>query len=355
MLNLSVEMLEHLAIRQEIRRLDVLSNSSLQDRLRLPSSTSVHLQDATVSSTAGQIWWGLFGAYAKANKLGNDWLFLPKGFASFARRCPVRLATCVADTYVEYYKQNYPETIPVLERIYFDYSLRAAIKDSKIIFTISDFTRDEILRLAKKYRLQAPTVRTIGIGFFPKGNRPAHKKERILLLAGRWPHKRTDLAVKYMQTWCERSNFSGTVEWVGKLPEKMKLPPIDGWILHSRMPDEQFYRLMSESKALVYFSDYEGFGMPPVEAAIAGTCPVYSSLPATREVMREAGYLFENDSYENFEAALNAAIKTPPEQVANWAATLSSRHDRCLVVDRIINELLRFEETNTRNQPRRFS
>ena len=78
MLNLSVEMLEHLAIRQEIRRLDVLSNSSLQDRLRLPSSTSVHLQDATVSSTAGQIWWGLFGAYAKANKLGNDWLFLPK-------------------------------------------------------------------------------------------------------------------------------------------------------------------------------------------------------------------------------------------------------------------------------------
>jgi glycosyltransferase involved in cell wall biosynthesis len=292
----------------------------------------------------GKVLWGLWGAYAQAKRLGNEWLFLPKGFASFAQACPVKLLSCVADTNLEYYKENYPRSIPLMERLYFDYSVRATIKTSTIIFTISDFTRDEVLRTAKKYGLRAPRVRSIGIGFFPKQNGPVEKKNRILLLGSRWPHKRTDLALKFMETWCKRTKFAGTVEWVGKLPSNP--PKLDRWIQHSRMPDQDFYRLMSESSALVYFSDYEGFGMPPVEAAISGTCPVYSSLPATREVMGSTGYSFDNKSYESFEQALNSAIRASREQIADWRAILLSRHNCNLVVDRVIDEIQCFKEEN---------
>jgi len=50
-------------------------------------------------------------------------------------------------------------------------------------------------------------------------------------------------------------------------------------MLHARLPEAEFRRRVAEARTIVYFSDYEGFGMPPVEAVIAGTNAVYSDLP----------------------------------------------------------------------------
>jgi hypothetical protein len=344
MLNQSLNMLEYLARRPELRRLDVLSNSSLKERLRIPPKTPVHVCDTAIKSLAGRVYWGLFGAYSASQRIGNEWLFLPKGFASFARRCPVKLLSCIADTHLEYYKIHFPKAVPLHTRIYDHYSTKAAIQDSTIVYTNSEFTRQEVLRFARKYHLKTPRVRAIGIGFFPKTSGELAKKKRILLLASPWPHKRTDLAVRYMDGWQERTRFDGTVEWVGRFPENLELPKRSNWIFHARLPDAGFYRLMSESTALVYLSGYEGFGMPPVEAVIAGTAPIYSDLEATREVMGEAGYRFDNESYESFESALNQSLETPAETIECWGRELLARYNCEAVVARIIDEIERTQE-----------
>lgn len=338
-LNLSVQMLEFLARRPEIRKLNVLSNSSLSDRLKLPPEVPVTLHDSALRNLTGRIAWDQWGAYAQGKRLGNKWLFLPKGYASFMRSCPVNLATCVADASYEYYKRVYPRELPFLKKWYFDFCVRGTIRYSKVIFTISDYTNAEVVRIAKDYGIAPPRVQTIGIGFTRPELVATEKRPRILVLAGRWPHKRTDLAVEYMGRWYERSGYKGTVEWVGRFPPGVQAPQRANWIIHSRLPDPDFKRLKAEAQALVYFSDYEGFGMPPVESCIFGTCPVYSDLPATREVMQGAGCSFDNRSYESFEQAMNAAFSVPREKVEGWGTELLERHTWPGVVNRVIKGL----------------
>ena len=338
-LNLSLEMLHGLARRPEVKKLNVLSNSTLSDRLKLPPEVPVSLHDSALRNAAGRIAWDQWGAYREGKRLGNKWLFLPKGYASFLGPCPVNLATCVADASYEYYKRVYPKHASFFRRWYFDCSVRGTIKYSKIIFTISDFTSSEVARIAKDYGITPPRIQTIGIGFNKPEPQRVEKQPRLLVLAGWWPHKRTDLAIDYLSRWHDRSGFKGTIEWVGRFPTGLQPPKRPGWIAHSRLPDADFRRLKGEAQALIYFSDYEGFGMPPVEAAILGTCPVYSDLPATREVMGKAGLSFENRSYESFANALNTALKVQRETIDGWGAELLQRHNPADVLNRVIKGL----------------
>ncbi len=338
-LNHSVHLINYLARRPEIRKLDVLSNSTLSDRLELPPEVRVSLHDSAFQNLVGRIAWDQWGAYAEGRKLGNKWLFLPKGYASFLRKCPMNLATVVADASYEYYKRVYPNAVPFFKKWYFDFCVRATIRFSKIIFTNSEYTCTEVVRIAKDYGIEPPRLQMIGIGFTRPELEAVDKKPRVVVLAGRWPHKRTDLAIEFMRRWHDRTKFQGTVEWVGRFPPGVKAPERPNWIVHSRLPDPAFKRLKAEAQALVYFSDYEGFGMPPVESAIAGTCPVFSDLPATREVMGDAGISFENRSYESFEKALNSALLVRQETVAKWGDELLRRHNWADVINRVVKGL----------------
>jgi glycosyltransferase involved in cell wall biosynthesis len=343
-LNLSVQLPPFLAQRPEIGHLVVLSNSSLEDRLTVPSTVAVHRHDLALRGKLGRIWWDQWRVYSVARRLGNEWLYLPKGFASFCRRCPMKLVTCVADANHDYYVEHYPGVVPALEMWYFQRSVRATISQSSLIFTISEFTASEVARLADKYRLKPPPIRSIGIGFerIPVSN--VQKQARLIVFAGRWPHKRTDLALEYLERWQNQTRFTGTVEWVGRLPEGRTLPGLPNWQLMPRLPEDEFRRRIAEAQATVYFSDYEGFGMPPVEAIIAGTEAVYSDLPVTREVMAGAGRAFSNSSFESFANALNAALSTSPEQLRAWGDALLARHNWETVADRVIAGLLAVQE-----------
>ena len=109
-----------------------------------------------------------------------------------------------------------------------------------------------------------------------------------------------------------------------------------GWRWHERLPETEHRQLIARARALVFFTEYEGFGMPPVEAALAGACPVFSAIPATREVMGGCGFSFENSDYESFRVAMNAALAVSREQVAAWAEELLTRHSWDRVLDRLV-------------------
>ena len=91
---------------------------------------------------------------------------------------------------------------------------------------------------------------------------------------------------------------------------------------------------------MVYFSEYEGFGMPPVEAVLRGTCPVYSRLPATIEVMAGMGQAFDNEDYHTFSRALHQALQTPPPILRDWADALRTRFSWAAVAERVTRGLM---------------
>jgi glycosyltransferase involved in cell wall biosynthesis len=324
--NFSLQCLSHLSGHPRLKGLTVLSNSTLQLSSNLPDSTRTEVHDEAIAGRLLRTWWDQWGVYRAARRTKNEWLFLPKGFASFLRPCPVKLAIYVHDTILESYYAAHPG-VSVLELAYFRRSFAASLKRARVIFTNSDFTCREIERAAKQRGLATPRLVNIGMGFAlpPPANQA--RENRILVLAGAFPHKRTDLALEYLTQWQDQANFAGTVEWVGRLPAGLSLPEFSNWEHHARLAEAEFRKDLRRSQVLVFFSDYEGFGMPPVEAILQGVCPVYSEIPATREVMGGAGCTFQNDSYKSFAAALEAAMRMPSAQIGAWGQSLLKRFD----------------------------
>jgi len=338
-LNVSVDLLHALARSEDSGHLTVLSNRYLQERLVPSDRMTLEIHDSAAGGGLGRIWWDQFGAYSSANRAGNEWLFLPKGFASFTRRPPVRLATLVHDTMQDHYDHLYPDAVPGIEAAYFRAAFRASVLQSDVIFTPSEFTRSEIIRVAGEKGWPLPRLVCCGEGFELPVTSPAVERRGIVVLASRFPHKLTSRAVEYLDRWCRENPTGEPVHWIGALPDKLELPDIPGWQRHSILPEFAFRGLMARARAVVSFTDYEGFGRSPVEAALAGACPVFSSIPTSLEVMRDCGRSFDNASYESFSAALRQALITSPEQLRTWATELSARHDWNLVVEKVVNAL----------------
>ena len=337
--NVSTQLLENLSKHVHFTQLSLLSNSTLKGKLNLSPEVSIKYHDQAIGSRLGRILWDQWGVYEAMKKSGNEWLFLPKGFAAFLRRPAFKVAVYSYDSIHEFYRIHYPNAISWFERRYFTQSLKATLKHANLIFTDSDFAKDELRRLAFSFKLYPPKIITAGIGFSEYKNLPSVKRNSILFLTSSWPHKLTTRGVNFIERWQRRTGFSGSVDLVGSLPVGLRLPQLKGWRHHSRLPEQAYRKFLSESKALLFFSAYEGFGMPPVEAVIAGTCPVFSDLSVTREVMGERGYLFSNDSYESFEESLNKALSVSETQIKLWAEQLLQRHNWEKVVARIIQGL----------------
>jgi glycosyltransferase involved in cell wall biosynthesis len=338
-LNVSVGLLRALAQRTECERITVLSNHSLRENLAPPAGATVEPHDSAADRGVGRIWWDQFGVYSAAHRTGNEWLFLPKGFASFSRSCPVRLATFVHDAMHDHYDRHYPDAVSRLETAYFHAAFRASVRRAEVIFTPSKFTQSEIKRLAGENGWQLPRIVCCGEGFDRPTPEPDAKRRDIVVLTSQFPHKLTHLAAKFLERWSRENPFGENIHWVGSVPKNLELAARPNWQRHSILPEAEFRSIMGRARVVLSFSDYEGFGRPPVEAALAGACPVYSSIPTTREVMGNCGYSFENASYESFAAALQRALEVDPVTLQKWADALASRHNWQAVADRVVAAL----------------
>ena len=233
-------------------------------------------------------------------------------------------------------REHHPQSVSALEQAYFVRRFWGTVRHARVIFTISDFTTGEILRQAKARGLTPPPVHTIGIGFNRPAASPGPRENRIVVLASPFPQKRTALAVDWLTRWQRETVFTGVVDWIGRAPADLNWPTCRNWRRHERLPEADYRALLARARALVFFTDYEGFGMPPVEASLVGACPVFSAVPATREVMGGCGYGFNNRDYESFRVALDSALAVSRAQVAAWAEQLLARHHWGLVTGRIV-------------------
>jgi hypothetical protein len=291
------------------------------------------------------------GVYTAAARTGSDVLILPKGFASFIRRPPMPLVTYVHDTMLQYYARRYPSAFPILERTYFDACLRATARHSSLILTNSEFTASELREAVAAWGSPLPRIVPVGIGVAAKNGRRPQKSGRILVLLSRFPHKRTQTAIEYLSRWDARTGWTGGADFVGSLPEGITLPERNGWKLHPRLSEAEYELLVSSAQALVYFTEYEGFGLPPVEAIAAGTAPVYSAIPATTEAMRGAGFPFDLTSYESFAVAMSAAVRATDSQIEEWAGSLLRRHHWDTVTSRVIDAILQLVSPGSAASP----
>jgi hypothetical protein len=347
-LNLSMQLAQALASRREIQRLELFSNSTLQEWHALFPPDRVHSFDRACASRVGRILWDQRRVYAEARKRRVEWLLLPKGFGSFCCKPHIKVAAYVHDVMNEWYRQRYPQAVSTGESWYFRQGLLATLKRSNVIFTNSAFTRGELIAFSQRHGINPPEVVVGGVGFTVPISPPAGERDRILVLASPLPHKRTDLALKFMAAWQASTRAEARIVCVGRFPPGVRQPQDSKWEYHERLDQGVYQSLVARARVVVYFSEYEGFGMPPVEAVLNGACPVYSAIPATDEVMRGIGAPFQNSSTESFVAAMTKALSMSRSELETAALSLKSRHNWSSVADRITAALLSHSEDSMR-------
>ena len=120
------------------------------------------------------------------------------------------------------------------------------------------------------------------------------------------------------------------------------LAPDGSIVFENGVSDERYLEVLRSSTAMVSACFDEGFGIPLIEALVAGTPLVVSDIPVFREVGGPAATFFDPGSPEQFAAAVRS-IDTP----ARWneLSALAITHAGEFSWERSARSLLRLIET----------
>jgi len=285
--------------------------------------------------------WDQWGLFSSVDANPTDWLFLPKGFSSFTREPPCRLAVYIHDVVYSYWRRackGYRS--PLLHR-YFDLGLKASLRKSDVVFVNSEFTAGELKRFAEMNRLKkcAPIVKA-GIGFDHLLSAPCDdERSGILVYVSSWPHKASGSLVEMMERWQNERKFSETVYFLGAYAQPSEIRTFSNWTIMETLPEDDYRALLGRVRCTVFNSEYEGFGMPPGESVIQGAVPVFSSIPTLNEVMGTIGFSYENLNYTSFALALDGALSVSGNQLTEWRSEFLNRHNWNIVINNIENAL----------------
>lgn len=101
-----------------------------------------------------------------------------------------------------------------------------------------------------------------------------------------------------------------TAPWAEQLPDVLLTGEVD---------DEDLAALYTGARALVFPSDDEGFGLPPVEALACGAPVVASDVPVLREVLGDRATFVDVDDLPGLLAAAQHAQRpAPPPPAWTW-------------------------------------
>jgi len=314
-LHVSLGILEGLLQEPAITSINVLANRSLAARLPpLPAHARFHCLQESAPRGWARLRWDHWQLAAWANRLRPDWLLLPKGFSPLGR-----WPRCAVSAYAHDNIFAHHSASPPMEQALFARALRRTARRADLVVTNSRFTAAEISSLAP-YR---PSPQAIGAPVSPwfqaATNRaaPAEEPTRILLLTSRFPHKLTAQAIAWLERWREERSRGLAVTGIGSLPDGLTWPDHPGWIHHPRLAVDVFAREAQRCALLVYFSAYEGFGLPPAEALASGLSAVASDLPSHREHL-PSDLLFANDDFASFCKTAEQALNAPNPPQLSW-------------------------------------
>lgn len=180
-----------------------------------------------------------------------------------------------------------------MERMYYETVLKSFAERAKAVLTVSEFSKSEIVRWDPKLHPEV-VYNAIDPQFMKKGGAIEPTLERFgvtrdryfLCLSNEKPHKNVATLVRAFQSFRESSEEARTFKLVLSLKRFEGEP---GVVSVSGLSDADSHSLLRGARALVFPSVYEGFGLPPVEAAVIGAPLIVSDIPAHREALRDLG------------------------------------------------------------------
>jgi mannosyltransferase len=195
----------------------------------------------------------------------------------------------------------------------------ASIRRADAVLCISESTRRDVIEFCPE--VDAAKLHVIHLGvdgnaFYQDSVGQSDANEQMVLFVGqRGGYKRFDLAVEAVRQSPRLS--LGVVGPELKADERALLQKRLGTRWHEFGPvsTEDLRRLYSSVFALIFPSDYEGFGLPILEAMACGCPVVVAALSSLPEVGGTAAYYAESQTGESYAKAL-CALESASERKA---------------------------------------
>lgn len=234
-------------------------------------------------------------------KAKSDIVWSP-GFIPPARRFPgKKVAITIHDLgHIELYSPAHT--------IYYNLIIRPLLRNVDLVFTVSEYSRQQILQWVPSY----PADKVISIyngvsdSFHLDGPVESPGYPYIIYVGNRRAHKNLERAIRaFGQSGLAAQGFrflftgdpdADIERWMGEAGAR------DNLVFLGKVPDERLAALYRGARALIFVSLYEGFGLPLVEAMACGCPSVTSNTTALAEIGGEA------------------AVRVDPESVADIAS-----------------------------------
>lgn len=251
-----------------------------------------------------------FGKFVKKNKtiginFSNECSFLSPGFVF------------LHDIYCKLYPEDFKSTRDKLVRIYSCMMYRLSAKHSKMLFTVSEFSKNQI---AKTYHLNSDKIHVIPNGWehFQKVTADNLIFEKYNQLNNGFYFTLGSLSkrknLKWIADYAEKNPqeiFAISGKSIsGLVPEELKkLQTLKNVILLGYVSDGEVKALMQKCKAFILPSYYEGFGIPPLEALSTGTKVIVSNASCLPEIYEDCAYYIDpNNTNCNLNDLLNKPV-----------------------------------------------
>jgi glycosyltransferase involved in cell wall biosynthesis len=238
-------------------------------------------------------------------------------FYGLPYRQPVPMVVGIHDLAFE----HHPRWFPREQTFMFSRQARYAARTAKVVITVSESSKQEIV---ERYRVPEDRILIAPQGVdpvFQPGLDPAAVLDRFgvtgpyVVAMGGAPRRNLQLA-------CEAWR---AVEDAGPLLVVGKQPPPDwpGIVALGPLEDAEWAAVLSGASAFLYPTEFEGFGMPALEAAGAGTPVVCARRGSLPEVLGEAAAWAEDLTVEGLAAALSLVVRDPVQRAEISARALA--------------------------------
>lgn len=218
----------------------------------------------------------------------------------------------------------YPQSFQGINVTWFDEMCRSLTKDD-YCFAISKHTKEDFLKFVPQLDAEKVKVMPLAtnITYHPhqvltdeirnKYNIPKNKKY-LFSLCSLEPRKNLIRAVKTFITFIEKNKINDLVFVLGGSAWKGFIERLESEVPHYKeykskiiragyVDDEDLEALYGNAEWFVYTSQYEGFGMPPLEAMSCGTAVITSNNSSLPEIVGATGQKIDWDSDEQHVAA----------------------------------------------------
>lgn len=245
------------------------------------------------------IFWELYLVTIALKKIGADKVLFPRGFAPLVH--PTKDYIIVHDMIPFYYHKNFPDVLNRFENAYIMWRLKASIKTSAKVITVSESSKKDIMDITG---VKGDKIKVILSGQNAISGVKARTESLsyICAVTSGLPHKNAEGIVKSYEIYRKKQEEPLALVLIGlentdtfDVCEETKKNITCYKFLEK---DEDMYQIVADSSVFLFLSLIEGFGFPPLEAMQLGVPVICSDTSSIPEVVGDAAVLVSPTDYE---------------------------------------------------------